>query len=234
MLEKNGRNILKKVNQLEKRINKELHDKIVKIYKDIKKDIEKAIKGYKKAWKGSEKEVFAEVAFCILTPQSKAKNAWQAITVLVENGLLFSGEAEEIAEHLNIVRFKNNKSRYLVELRELMTEDGELQPRKILSRQGNTFEKREWILKNIKGMGMKEANHVLRNLGFGEEIAILDRHILRNLAELNVIDEVPKSMTIKKYYEIEEKMKEYSEFSGIGMDALDLVLWYKEAGEVFK
>ena len=234
MLKKNGRNILKKVNQLEKRINKELHDKIVKIYKDIKKDVEKAIKGYKKAWKGSEREVFAEVAFCILTPQSKAKNAWQAITVLVENGLLFSGEAEEIAEHLNIVRFKNNKSRYLVELRELMTEDGELQPRKILSRQGNTFEKREWILKNIKGMGMKEANHVLRNLGFGEEIAILDRHILRNLAELNVIDEVPKSMTIKKYYEIEEKMKEYSEFSGIGMDALDLVLWYKEAGEVFK
>ena len=38
MLEKNGRNILKKVNKLEKRINKELHDKIVKIHKDIKKD----------------------------------------------------------------------------------------------------------------------------------------------------------------------------------------------------
>jgi len=37
-----------------------------------------------------------------------------------------------------------------------------------------------------------------------------------------------------KYYEIEDRMKEYSEFSGIGMDALDLVLWYKEAGEVFK
>ena len=139
-----------------------------------------------------------------------------------------------LVSYVNIVRFKNNKSKYLVELRELMTEDGKLQPRKILSRQGNTFEKREWILKNIKGMGMKEANHVLRNLGFGEEIAILDRHILRNLAELNVIDEVPKSMTIKKYYEIEDKMKEYSEFSGIGMDALDLVLWYKEVGEVFK
>ena len=61
---------MKKGNTLEKRINKELHDKIVKIYKDIKKDVEKAIKGYKKAWKGSEREVFAEVAFCILTPQS--------------------------------------------------------------------------------------------------------------------------------------------------------------------
>ena len=106
---------MKKGNTLEKRINNQLHDKRQKIYNNKKKEVEKATNRYKKAWKGTDTEVFAEVAFCILTPQSKAKNAWQAITVLVENGLLFSGEAEEIAEHLNIVRFKNNKSRYLVE-----------------------------------------------------------------------------------------------------------------------
>lgn len=223
-----------KKDKFEKKLNKQLHEEIVKIYKKIKKDIDKAVKGYKKAWNGSEKEVFAEVAFCILTPQSKAKNAWQAITNLVNNGLLFDGQPEEIAEYLNIVRFKNNKSRYLVELRELMTVDGKLQPKKILSDKGNTLEKREWIFKNIKGMGMKEANHVLRNLGFGDEIAILDRHILRNLVQLNIIDEIPKSITEKKYYEIEEKMKEYSEYSEITMGELDLVLWYKEAGEVFK
>ncbi|RRD38905.1 N-glycosylase/DNA lyase [Leptotrichia sp. OH3620_COT-345] len=223
-----------KKNRLEKRLNKELHNEILEIYIKIKKDIDKAIKGYKKSWGKNEKEIFAEVAFCILTPQSKAKNAWQAIITLVNNGLLFNGKAEEIAEYLNIVRFKNNKSRYLVELRELMTENGKLQPKKILSEKGDTFEKRKWIFKNIKGMGMKEANHVLRNLGFGKEIAILDRHILRNLVELNIIDEVPKSITEKKYYEIEEKMREYSEYSGIRMDELDLVLWYKEAGEVFK
>ncbi|EEY34733.1 N-glycosylase/DNA lyase [Pseudoleptotrichia goodfellowii] len=223
-----------KKDKFEKKLNKQLHEEIVKIYKKIKKDIDKAVKGYKKAWNGSEKKVFAEVAFCILTPQSKAKNAWQAITNLVNNGLLFDGQPEEIAEYLNIVRFKNNKSRYLVELRELMTVDGKLQPKKILSDKGNTLEKREWIFKNIKGMGMKEANHVLRNLGFGDEIAILDRHILRNLVQLNIIDEIPKSITEKKYYEIEEKMKEYSEYSEITMGELDLVLWYKEAGEVFK
>ncbi|MBP6125408.1 MAG: N-glycosylase/DNA lyase [Leptotrichiaceae bacterium] len=200
----------------------------------MKKDAEEAIKGYKKAWKGTEREVFAEMAFCILTPQSKARNAWQAITNLVENDLLYTGTSEEMVEYLNIVRFKNNKSRYLVGLRELMTVDGKLQPKAILSNLGDVFEKRDWILKNIKGMGLKEANHVLRNLGFGENIAILDRHILRNLAELNVINEVPKSITEKKYYEIEEKMREYSKFSGIEMDRLDLVLWYKEAGEVFK
>lgn len=216
------------------KINKELNEEILGIYGKIKKDISKAISGYKKAWRGTEKEVFAEMAFCILTPQSKAKNAWQAITTLVENNLLYEGSAEEIVEYLNIVRFKNNKSRYLVEFRDLMTEDEKLQPKKILESKGNTFEKRKWILKNVKGMGLKEANHVLRNLGFGEEIAILDRHILRNLQRLNVIEEIPKTLTEKKYYEIEKAMKKYSEYSGIKMDKLDLVLWYKEAGEVFK
>ena len=233
MSEKNKKKNIEN-NEINEKINKEKHDEILKIHKEIKKGIEKAIKGYKKAWKGTEKEVFAEMAFCILTPQSKAKNAWQAISNLVENGLLYEGEPEEIVDFLNIVRFKNNKSRYLVELRELMTKDGKLQPKKILSEIGDTFEKRKWILKNIKGMGLKEANHVLRNLGFGENIAILDRHVLRNLKALNIIDEIPKTVTEKKYYEIEEKMREYSEFSKIKMDELDLVLWYKEAGEIFK
>ncbi len=223
-----------KEKSLEKKLNMELHSKILEIYSIVKEDAKKAIKGYKKAWKGSEREVFAEMSFCILTPQSKARNAWKAITDLVENNLLYTGTPEEIAGFLNIVRFKNNKSRYLVELRNLMTVDGKLQPKKILSEQGDVFQKRAWILKNVKGMGLKEANHVLRNLGFGENIAILDRHILRNLAELKVIDEVPKSVNEKKYYEIEEKMREYSKFSGINMDELDLVLWYKEAGEIFK
>ena len=223
-----------KYNNISKKINQKKHKEILKIHKEIKTGIEKAIKGYKKAWEGTEQEVFAEMAFCILTPQSKAKNAWKAITNIVENGLLYEGKAEEIVEFLNIVRFKNNKSRYLVELRELMTRERKLQPKKILSEIGDTFEKRKWILKNVKGMGLKEANHVLRNLGFGENIAILDRHILRNLEALNVIDEIPKTITEKKYYEIEEKMREYSDFSKIRMDELDLVLWYKEAGEIFK
>ena len=223
-----------KYNNISEKINQEKHKEILKIHKEIKTGIEKAIKGYKKAWEGTEQEIFAEMAFCILTPQSKAKNAWKAITNIVENGLLYEGKAEEIVEFLNIVRFKNNKSKYLVEFRKLMTRDGKLQPKKILSEIGDTFEKRKWILKNVKGMGLKEANHVLRNLGFGENIAILDRHILRNLEALNVIDEIPKTITEKKYYEIEEKMREYSDFSKIKMDELDLVLWYKEAGEIFK
>lgn len=194
------------------------------------------MKEFKEIWeKGSNEDIHAELSFCILTPQSKAVNAWKAITTLRENGLLFKGSPEEIVEYLNIVRFKNNKAKYLVELREQMTDkNGNIITRDFFDSIKSVKEKREWIVKNIKGMAYKEAGHFLRNVGFGKEIAILDRHILKNLVKLEVIEDIPKSLTPKLYLEIEEKMKAYCKFINIPMDSLDLLLWYKEAGEIFK
>jgi N-glycosylase/DNA lyase len=209
---------------------------IEKKYFEIKEDIEKRLKEFKEVWeKGDNKDIHVELSFCILTPQSKAVNAWKAITTLRDNGLLFSGSAEEMVEYLNIVRFKNNKAKYLVELREKMKDDeGKIITKDFFLKFQDIKEAREWIVKNIKGMAYKEASHFLRNVGFGQEISILDRHILRNLVRLEVIDEVPKSITPKLYLEIEKKMKDYCSYVNISMDSLDLLLWYLEAGEIFK
>lgn len=209
---------------------------IEKIYKEKQKDIEKRLREFKEIWeKGSNEDIHAELSFCILTPQSKAVNAWKAITILRENGLLFNGSVEEIVEYLNIVRFKNNKAKYLVALREQMqNEKGDIITKELFNSIADVKEKREWIVKNIKGMAYKEAGHFLRNVGFGKKIAILDRHILKNLVKLEVIEDIPKTLTPKLYLEIEEKMKAYCEFISIPMDSLDLLLWYKEAGEIFK
>lgn len=209
---------------------------IEKKYFEIKDDIEKRLKEFKEVWeKGDNKDIHVELSFCILTPQSKAVNAWKAITTLRDNGLLFSGSAEEMVEYLNIVRFKNNKAKYLVELREKMKDDeGKIITKDFFLKFQDIKEAREWIVKNIKGMAYKEASHFLRNVGFGQEISILDRHILRNLVRLEVIDEVPKSITPKLYLEIEKKMKDYCSYVNISMDSLDLLLWYLEAGEIFK
>ncbi|WP_291256199.1 N-glycosylase/DNA lyase [Fusobacterium sp.] len=209
---------------------------VEKKYLEIKEDIEKRLKEFKSVWdNGNNRDIHVEMSFCILTPQSKAVNAWQAITTLRDNGLLFNGSAEEIVEYLNIVRFKNNKSKYLVELREKMTNsNGEIITKDFFLSFEEISKAREWIVKNVKGMAYKEASHFLRNVGFGKEIAILDRHILKNLVRLEVIDEVPKSITPKLYLEIERKMKDYCKFVNISMDSLDLLLWYLEAGEIFK
>ena len=95
-------------------------------------------------------------------------------------------------------------------------------------------EYREWIVKNVRGMGWKEASHFLRNVGFGEELAILDRHILRNMERLGVIENIPKTITGKNYVEMEAMLREYVKTIDIPMDEMDLLLWYKEAGEIFK
>jgi thermostable 8-oxoguanine DNA glycosylase len=44
---------------------------------------------------------------------------------------------------------------------------------------------------NVKGIGYKEAGHFLGNIGFNQDLAILDRHILKNLKKLGVINAVP-------------------------------------------
>ena len=182
----------------------------------------------------NEKDFFAEIAFCILTPQSKAKNAWKIIEILKENGLLYSGTSEELVDYLNLVRFKNTKAKRLVDLRNLLTIDKRLASKEIIFHTKNVIEIREWLVKNVKGFGYKEASHVLRNLGFGENIAILDRHILRTLKKLDIIDEIPKTLSPSSYKKIENKMREYSKYVGISMDRLDLIFWYKQLHYLFK
>lgn len=104
----------------------------------------------------------------------------------------------------------------------------------LLDKFSDVYERREWLVKNIKGLGYKEASHFLRNIGFGKDIAILDRHILKNLNLLGVIKEIPESMGRKKYLGIEKNMAEFAKEIDIPLAHLDLLLWYKETGEIFK
>lgn len=207
---------------------------IEKLYESIKEEIDKKIEEYKEAFNYDNKDFFAEIAFCILTPQSKALNAWKIIQTLKENELLFTADSDTLENYLNSIRFKKTKAKRLVSLREKLSINGSLEAKKIIFNGDDVFKIREWLVKNIDGFGYKEASHVLRNLGFGENIAILDRHILRNLLKLEVIDEIPKTLTPKKYMDIEEKMRKYSSKIDISMDRLDLLFWYNEVNYLFK
>jgi len=203
-------------------------------YNKIKPNIKNRIREYKSVWENAnEKKLFQELAFCLLTPQSKAVNAWATIIKLTENNKLFNGHAKEMSEDMNLIRFKNNKARYIENSREIFFTNS-IGIRKTLAELKLVSEKRNWLYKNIKGYGLKESSHFLRNIGFVEDITILDRHILKNLKKYNVITEIPKSLSEKKYYEIEDKMKEFSEKISIPLEHLDLVFWHNETGKIFK
>ena len=74
----------------------------------------------------------------------------------------------------------------------------------------NEYEKREWLVKNIKGIGYKEASHFLRNIGY-KNIAIIDFHILDLLVKNNLLKEKPKTLTKGKYLEIENILRKLAQ-----------------------
>ena len=207
---------------------KELMD----LYVPVKGLIESRLEEFQQIWEtASEDDLFRELVFCLLTPQSRAKTCWTAVQRLNRKGMIAHGEACRIREELVGVRFNQRKAEYICLAREMFSQRS---LRSTLSSFADPQEAREWLVKNIKGLGYKESSHFLRNIGMGTKLAILDRHILKNLVLLGVIKENPSSLTKKIYLEIEGKMTRFSEQAEIPMDHLDLLLWYKEAGEVFK
>ncbi len=201
-------------------------------YREIKPTIESRIEEFESIWeKGNKNKIFEELTFCLFTPQSKAKKCWKAVQDLKEKELFYEGCEDAISEEINQVRFRNNKAGYFVEARDKF-EASSLKDR--LDRFQRPKEAREWVVENIKGLGYKEASHFLRNIGYSQELAILDRHILKNLEELDVLEKIPKTLTKKRYLDIEKKMKEFSDEIGIPLGHLDLLLWYLETGHVFK
>ncbi len=207
---------------------------LIEKYSSIEDEIRSRIEDFRQLWeKGDEDDIFDELTFCLFTPQSKAKVCWNTVEKLREKGMIEEGGKSEIADEIKRVRFRHNKSGYLVEARENFLKD-DISLREKLSDFNDPKDAREWIVDNIKGLGYKESSHFLRNIGYTEDLAILDRHILKNLEELGVIDEVPKTLTKKKYIEIEKKMKSFSDEVDIPLGHLDLVLWHEETGHIFK
>ncbi len=175
-------------------------------------------------------QYFYELAYCMLTPQSSAVNAGKAVERLQEKN--FSGEdfdPEPILFQKDFyIRFHRTKARLLLEMKKNFPEifsavsNGET---------GNAL--RGWLVNHVKGIGYKEASHFLRNIGY-RDLAILDRHILKNLKKFGAIRSIPKSLTPRRYLRIERQFHRFAATVGIPLDELDLLFWSLETGEILK
>jgi len=205
------------------------------IFSSKRQEIELRLNEFRKIWKkGTKKEIFAELVFCILTPQANGRACWSAVENMIRKRVLFTGDRGQIVKELSSARFIQKKSAYIVEAREKFLGDNRVSLKSVISKIGDGYKARGWLVQNIKGIGYKEASHFLRNIGFEQNLAILDRHIVRNLQFVGVIKEIPGSLSKRRYFEIEKRMMEFSKAVQIPMSYLDLVMWYKETGEIFK
>jgi len=171
--------------------------------------------------------IFIELCFCIMTAFCSAEKCIEIHEKIGGDFLKLS--QDQLANRFKELgyRFPNKRSNYIINAR-----DSKKDLINNLKSNEREKEKREWIAKNIKGLGYKEASHFLRNIGY-KNSAIIDFHIIDLLVKYELIER-PKTLTKKKYLEIEEILKTVGKKLNLDLAELDLYLWYKETGKILK
>jgi len=191
----------------------------------IKSLIEQRISEFEKI--KSPDKIFSELCFCLLTANFKADKSIEMQNNLSKD-FLYSNEqklALELKEYGH--RFWEQRAKRII-----LARNKKKDLIKLLKLEKNEQILRNWIVKNIQGLGLKEASHFLRNIGY-KNLAIIDFHIINILVKYNLISEL-KSLTPRKYLEIENILKEISLKTKLDLARLDLYLWYMETGKVLK
>jgi len=193
----------------------------------LKALIDTRLEEFRQVGTGCDADIFNEMSFCMLTANFNAERAMKiqneigkGFADLDEKGL--AGRLKELG-----YRYPNARAGFIVEARK---HRGQL--KKTMATLHDQKELRAWIVMNVKGLGYKEASHFLRNIGF-DDLAIIDFHIV-DILERHGIVKKPKTMTPKRYMEIEGKLREMGEKAGMSLAELDLYMWWMETRKVLK
>ncbi len=198
-------------------------------HSSLSHQIDERINDFKKIGKSGKDILFSELCFCILTANFSAVRGIEIQKNLSTDVVCLP--QEELVDRLRKLgyRFPNIRAKYIYESRKWYA-----QLHDIISSYNPKEQKklRNWLAKNIKGLGFKEASHFLRNIGF-DNCAIIDFHIVDILVTHGIIIR-PKSLTKRRYEEIEVILSKIAEIQGLNLAELDLYLWYLETGTVLK
>jgi thermostable 8-oxoguanine DNA glycosylase len=212
---------------------------------DIKREaIRKRLHELSTGWKKSDAGVFAEFCYCILLAGRRAEDTLPLAAEMEKNRLLFEGTKEQmeayLAEHGHAVM---DRAQYLLHWREKFHEGGLLIMKKELESNFRTMDGwdiasfRESLASERHGVGWKVSSQFLRNvgIGLGHGLALLDRHVQRELMKFGYIAEAhEQALDRETYLEYERKMQALSKDSDIPMDDLDLLLWSNRTGKIIK
>ncbi len=183
-------------------------------------------------------DAFYEGCYCLCAVQNPAVRTVKAVRWMRQRGLYgklgrirrgVAGERalrREIATAIRgLVRFHNVKSERII----LFRRQVEAIHTRLAAEEGEPRSLRNHLVREVKGFGLKEASHFLRNVGF-RGLAILDAHVLRRLAELGLAELPEGSLTPLAYEDAERGMRRYAEAMGTTVDELDVLWWSRGSG----
>lgn len=214
------------------KINPAVITELKEIYKFIRPEIEKRLGEFKDNHGNADNnKIFEELSFCILSSGVGPKVAEKSVKALGMD--LHNSTTDEIKKILNDVHKYPDRASYLVDTREYLRENYNYALFEHLSGIPDRQERRDFIAinKSIRGIGMVQASHFLRNTGF-QGYSILDRNILSALKDFGILEDSKPPSTRNKYIEKENLMIDFSDKLSISIDELDLLLWYRKNNKI--
>lgn len=197
----------------------------------VKRMVEDRMEEFRQVHEMDTYKWYEELVYCLLTAYASAVMGQKCVDALCLDNVLLEGSEDDIRRVLVETghRFPNKRSEYIYNTRTLAPViKGTIQGFH------DSKEARKWLVENVKGLGWKEGSHYLRNIGFFD-LAIIDRHILNNLREFELLEEDgKKGLTRKRYLAIEELLDVVAEKLRLEPGELDLYMWYRKTGKVLK
>ena len=200
----------------------------------------------------SEKELWEELCLCILSSNVPYELALSAFWRLRSKHLLrpewiirFKSAVQQISQELSKqvylpqrrdgsyrkYRFPNIRAWNIVEAARTLYQEnyGILW---ILKNSNYEEEARSFLAKNISGIGLKQASHFLRNIGYSSSLAIIDSHVMAFLIEVGAVSqENIKAVTPKIYMRLERILRDLCESFGFNLSIFDMAIWQYMRGK---
>ena len=191
--------------------------------------IEERMASFTQVRDDSDERLFLELCFCLLTANFQSEKS-MIIHDAIGRGFVTHSE-RALAKRLRSLgyRFPNVRARFIVEARAHIPFLRSI----VYGDELDDSERRAWLATNVKGLGLKEASHYLRNVGI-PAFPIIDRHIIAILAEHDLVSDPDVPITKKRYALIEAVMDALARGTGLDHGRLDFYVWYLKTGRVLK
>ena len=162
-----------------------------------------------------------EIRVCKLLVNNHSMN----IELLTEKIQTILYTALEIEEASIKYRFPNTKAKFIAYNLLYLQSCGGL--KSLLSEMDDIAQIRAFFVKEIKGIGPKQSSHFLRNVGYSNELAVLDVHILRYMEIQGIIEEtsIKAIGTLKQYEKLEALLIEFLKYMKYPIGFIDQAIW---------
>ena len=221
---------------------KALQDAVVQVYKQLQTTPQEIIPW----WEYKEDDLWRELAACILGSRVSYELAVKAIQYLWSIGLMElkwslrdpSGFEKRLIKALSYPFFHSKKrairrcypfpfaraNHLRRSLEAIYFEGGSI--RNILIHSKSGVEARLNLVSIATGIGPKQASLFLRNIGYADDLAVLDTHVLRYIRWIGLVFDYPiRVHSIKKYERVEKQFRSHAQQLGFSVAQFDIAVW---------